>query len=82
MNKYKKLYPRIYEIGLSVNKGVVNSDSLRSKLEELGITEKFNKLFGIQTCAFDGPWASDVEAVLERLKSGEKTGTQHPLLWD
>lgn len=75
-------YPRIKQIGLEVNKGVVNWDSLKIKLDELSFTDKFHKYFGIQTCTEGGPWASDVEDVLERLMSGKLTGTQHPLLWD
>jgi hypothetical protein len=37
---------------------------------------RFQDLFGIQTCLAEGPYASDVEAVLERMVSGKLIGTQ------
>lgn len=84
MSKNKKIaeYPRIKELGLDVKSGIVNRYELNDKLRELKLLQKFSKMFGIQTQTIDGPWASDVEAVLERLKTGKRTGTQHPLLWD
>lgn len=45
---------------------------------------KFNEYFGIQTCPVvpEGPavYPWDAEAVLERIASGKKTGSQ--LIWD
>ena len=46
------------------------------------IDKQFSEMFGIQTCLVDGPYAWDVEAVLERIASGRLTGTQHPMGWD
>ena len=55
-------------------------ESLKSFLEKNGIKKRFAELFGIQTQVMDGPFAHDVEAVLERMASGKLKGTQ--LLWD
>ncbi len=45
-----------------------------------GYHKRFSAAFGCQTCMQAGPFAYDVEAVLERLASGRLTGTQ--LAWD
>lgn len=49
---------------------------LHARLEELGITEQFGEYFGIQTMMDKGPFASDVEAVLQRIYNKKLTGTQ------
>jgi len=41
-------------------------------------SERFHELFGCQTMCDLGPYPHDVEAVLEVLTSGQRTGTQ---LW-
>lgn len=80
----KQKYKRISELGLKVKKDIdceyVNSEELQDKLKKLNIVKQFDKYFGIQTCSINGPYASDVESVLERISSGKLTGTQ--LFWD
>lgn len=81
-------YKRLDELGIPVyGDGVayVKVDELEAALTEHGMSvEKFNEMFGVQTCPLiDGkcalyPW--DTEAVLERMLSGRLTGTQ--LWWD
>lgn len=74
-------YPRIKELGITVyEKPVphVNSAELAQALGDK--KEQFHDLFGIQTCSVDGPYPWDVEAVLERMKTGKLTGTQKD--WD
>lgn len=85
MNKRKIDYPRIKQIGLEViNEPIkhVKREQLKTKLQELGLEDKFNKHFGIQTQIMEGPYAWDVEDCLELLLSGKRQGGQHPLLWD
>ncbi len=41
---------------------------------------RFRRLFGVQTMSYGGPYPWDVEAVLERMDSGKRTGSQ--LIWD
>ena len=76
----KEVYPRITSLGIPINSGCVRWDDVTPQLNKLGIREKFGKLFGIQTQTIYGPFASDVEAVLERIMSGRLTGSQ--LFWD
>jgi hypothetical protein len=38
--------------------------------------DTYVELFGVQTQILQGPYAWDVEAVLERMMSGKLTGTQ------
>jgi hypothetical protein len=77
-------YPRTQELGVEVyfdqDLAYVKWKELRRVLRKKGIARKFNKYFGIQTCYADGPYAHDVEAVLERIKSGILTGSQKD--WD
>lgn len=53
---------------------------LRDKLNEANIAETFSELFGVQTITDLGPYPWDVEATLELIFTGHKTGSQ--LLWD
>ena len=53
---------------------------LNSYLRKRKITKLFNKFYGIQTQFEDGPYFHDVEAVMVRIYSGRRTGTQ--LIWD
>lgn len=79
-------YPRIAEFGLSIEKHIptgisfIPVEHLALVLCQRGISDEFNKLFGCQTQFEGGPYAWDVEAVLERICSGKKTGSQ--ALWD
>jgi len=80
-------FPRLKELGIPVHVHYdiqyVRSADIYAKLTEEG-RKRFDKFFGCQTCpVIDGrpalyPW--DVEAVLERMKTGKLTGTQ--LFWD
>ena len=78
----KESYPRCKEAGLTVEDGVVLKESLKAYLMCLGPlnAEKFHDYFGVQTVDAKGPYAWDVEAVLERMKSGKLILTQ--LDWD
>lgn len=70
-------YPRIKEFGLTVHPDPVPHVKHEELDKALGDRRKeFGKLFGIQTCLAEGPYASDVEAVLERMATGRLTGTQ------
>ena len=79
-----ELYPRVKELGLRVYKrpcAHIKWEHLDAKVKEAGLDrEKFGDLFGIQTCYARGPYPWDVEAVLERMMSGQLTGTQK--YWD
>ena len=80
----KSEYPRINKLGLKVlykkDMPYVDRKKLVTALRKHKIVKKFSELFGIQTAFVEGPYAYDVEAVLERIYSGKLTGTQ--LLWD
>ncbi len=70
-------YPRIKQLGVTVHTeplSHVKRDELKAALGKFADT--FYELFGCQTCLMDGPYAWDVEAVLERMASGRVTGTQ------
>ncbi len=74
-------YPRIEALGLTV----VEKPVAHVRREELNAAlgdrrEQFGKLFGIQTCLMEGPYAWDVESVLERMETGKLTGSQKD--WD
>lgn len=72
-----KEYPRIAELGVTVHREPVAHVKNEELNKALGDRKKeFGRLFGIQTCLIDGPYAWDVEAVLERMASGKLTGTQ------
>jgi hypothetical protein len=76
-------YPCIKKLGVKIYNDPyphVKWTELHLKLEELDIVKKFNEFYGCQTCCEGGPYAHDVEAVLERIKTGKLTGTQ--LFWD
>lgn len=80
MNPYK----RLAELKIPVKKTVdaspieyVEVDSIISALIRNSMSvDKFNELFGSQTCIPEGLYPWDVEAVLERMMSGALTGTQ------
>lgn len=80
------LYPRLTQIGLAPVCGegykYIKWEDLRAKLKELKIEEVFHEYFGIQTCCIDGPYAWDVEDVLERIFSNKRVGTQSAGGWD
>lgn len=82
-------YKRCTQLGIPVHSdghvAYVWPDDIEAALAEHGMDyERFNERFGVQTCPLiDGrqalyPW--DVEAVLEYMISGRRTGTQ--LCWD
>jgi len=81
------IYPRLWNFGIEPvgDMDAVDPDEIEAALkrENMDIDE-FNKLLGISTCPIiNGKtmlYAWDAEAVLERMISGMKTGTQ--LLWD
>lgn len=70
-------FPRIEALGLTI----ILTPAAHVRREELHAAlgdkrELFGKLFGIQTCLTEGPYAWDVESVLERMESGKLTGSQ------
>jgi hypothetical protein len=76
----KKLYPRCHQIGVSVFETPIHHVS-RNELNECLVKanldpDTYAELFGVQTQILQGPYAWDVEAVLERMMSGKLTGTQ------
>jgi hypothetical protein len=74
-------FPRLSSLGIPVHGGSVKGRELKEGLKRNHLDGKiFSKLFGVQTCSGVGPYARDVEAVLERMLSGKLTGTQ--LFWD
>ena len=76
----KKLYPRCYQIGVSVVESPihhVDRNELNECLVKAGLnSDTYAELYGVQTQILQGPYAWDVEAVLERMMSGKLTGTQ------
>ena len=76
-------YPNLKKRGIPVLKCDGYSYVCPSDLES-ALSDKeysvFLRLFGVQTCSEGGPYAWDVEAVLERMDSGKRTGSQ--LIWD
>jgi hypothetical protein len=78
----KKHYPRIVQFNIEIQLDpmeYVKWTDIKKALNKKQ-HKQFNSLFGIQTCYIDGAYPWDVEAVLERMVSGELTGTQ--LEWD
>jgi hypothetical protein len=77
-------YPRLHQIGCNVKHepcAHVPWTELDAALDEAGLDrERFDDLFRVQTCDLSGPYPWDVEAVLERMMSGQLTGTQK--YWD
>ena len=70
-------YKRIKELGVEVHKTPVAHVLWADLRAALGDRyDAFADLFGYQTCLMEGPYAWDVEAVLERMASGRLTGTQ------
>jgi hypothetical protein len=73
-------YPRIAELGVTVHTMPVTHVKSKELDKALGKRKKqFDRLFGCQTMLIDGPYAWDVEAVLERMATGRLTGTQADL---
>ena len=80
-------YPRIAELGIRITPASdqdppgISGEEVNGALIRAGLSvETFGRLFGVQTCGPNGLYPWDVEAVLERMMSGKKTGTQ--LVWD
>jgi len=80
-------FPRLEELGVEIVETEkesypgVNWVQLQLALANAGLSiELFGKLYGVQTAGANGMYPWDVEAVLERMMSGRKTGTQ--LHWD
>ena len=77
-------YPRLKQIGCTVKHEPCDHvawTDLDEHLADAAIDrEIFGDMFGIQTVSSHGPYAWDVEAVLERMFSGQLTGTQKH--WD
>jgi hypothetical protein len=83
--QFKITYPRIQALGLTIHQtehgaSYIDREELRVALKTPQANEVFGEWFGIQTCIMEGLYPHDVEAVLERMASGELTGTQ--LHWD
>lgn len=84
----RDLYPRLRQLGVAVNRRAdpnaptgVADDELNKALRKHRLSVRtFSKLFGVQTCGPNGMYPHDVEAVLERMISGARTGSQY--LWD
>ena len=82
----KSDYPRIENLGLTIHeRGAIDPDELAKALAKQNLSMvTFREMFGIQTCPLvDGRrmlYAGDTEAVLERMISGLRTGTQ--MFWD
>jgi len=53
---------------------------LDKRLNKLRIKKLFTKLYGIQTACESGPYASDTEAVMQRIFNKKLVGSQ--LIWD
>ena len=75
-------HPNIDKLGIKISKDPIRVKwgDLNVVLEKHNIGYEFSKYYGIQTCYSDGGYVHDVEAVLERIKTGKRTGTQ--LFWD
>ena len=77
-----KRYPNIVKLGIPITKdGNVKFKDLRNGLKRHKLSAKiFDNYFGVQTASGEGPYADDVEAVLNRMINKKLTGTQ--LFWD
>lgn len=80
-------YPHLDKLGVTIINGAVLCTDLDIALISThgeSAQKKFNKLFGVQTGIVIGGepamWASDCEAVLERMATGKLTSSQ--LFWD
>ena len=80
-------YKRIEELGIVVTHtedeypdGVKRSEIIKALNKNKMDMDLYFKLFGCQTMSGNGAYPHDVEAVLERMMSGELTGTQK--FWD
>lgn len=80
--KNKNPYPYCKKYGLKVVEGEIQDEQITKLFDRMGkpFVGQFNRLFGIQTSSASGLYACDVEAVLCRMDTGKRTGTQ--LLWD
>lgn len=79
-------YPRLTKLAVTIhpNPDHVLCVDLKARLSELD-SKRFDELFGVQTGHVTNKgetalFASDAEAVLERMASGKRTGSQ--LIWD
>lgn len=83
----KASYPQIHKLGLKIYNEPIShvlSEDLDKVLSK-NDRKKFSDYFGVQTCLLldngaQGLYVWDVEAVLERMFSARRTGTQ--LIWD
>jgi hypothetical protein len=83
-SKEKILYPNLIKLGVEIHNEPyphIYWDDLDAALKKNNLDkEKFSKYFGAQTMILINgkacPYPHDVEAVLERMKSGKLTGTQ------
>jgi len=78
-------YPRICELGLEIKDigqgyKCVKWEELHKALRKRKIAKLYGQYYGMQTAHEYGPYVHDVEAVLERIFSGNLTGTQK--YWD
>ena len=80
--KMKNEYPRLKELHIPVRKNqhdtpyVLWEDVHRAMVAHHMRGETFSELYGCQTQIGEGPYPHDVEAVLERMMSRRRTGTQ------
>ncbi len=81
-------FPRCKEVGLKPKQcsewWIIPREALMLLYATKGKrwANKFNKFYGCQTQFGEGPFAHDVEAVLERMVTGKKIGTQSLEGWD
>lgn len=80
-------YPRIKSLGLELCHAEPDAPpgvlwlELQLALADRGLSiQTFSQFYGVQTQGPNGMYPWDVEAVLERMLSGKKQGTQ--LVWD
>ncbi len=82
--KSQTKYPQLAKLGVEVKSddGIdyVCPKELTRALKRRGIQNAFSHFYGVQTQSMHGPYADDVEAVLVRLFTGNRTGSQ--LEWD
>lgn len=77
-------FTRLRQIGCDVREEPVQHvtwTDLDAKIVDANLDrERFGELYGVQTAYVGGPYAWDVEAVLERMMSGRSVGSQ--MHWD
>jgi hypothetical protein len=79
----KDPYPCCTAAGLSVQRSkggcaYISRADMQKMYADKGdaFSKRFCALYGVQTAAVEGPYPHDVEAVLYRMRTGRKTGTQ------